>query len=133
MDVQKKAAGKADTLYAKVGGRESVNAAVERFYGKVLEDAELNAFFAGTNLTWMKLRFSQYLAQALGGPADYRGPAMKAAHGRLSLERGHFKRAEKYLAAALAEVGVPPVLVKSVMQKVAGLEPEIVKEEQGIH
>jgi hemoglobin len=129
MDVQKGAAGKADTLYAKVGGRESVTAAVERFYGKVLADAELNAFFAGTNQTWMKLRFSQYLTQALGGPADYRGPAMKAAHSRLSIEREHFRRAEKYLAMALEEVGVPLAMVKGVMQKVAGLEPEIVKEE----
>ncbi|MBZ5541937.1 MAG: group 1 truncated hemoglobin [Acidobacteriia bacterium] len=119
-----------DSLYAQMGGRTRITAAAERFYEKIMADGDLKTFFAGTNTTWMKMRLSRYLTQVLGGPAQYRGLSMKAAHAHLHIERRHFQQAEKLLAAALDEVGVPPNVVASVMQKVMELEPDVVTEAQ---
>lgn len=132
MGVQQAAVHQTNSLYARMGGRTRITAAAERFYGKILADTDLKTFFAGTNTTWMKMRLSQYLTQTLGGPVEYRGRSMKAAHAKLHIERCHFQRAEKHLAAALDEVGVPPVVVEGVMQKVAELEPDVVTEAQGV-
>ncbi len=39
-----------DSLFDRIGGEAAVNAAVELFYRKVLEDYRINRFFDNTNM-----------------------------------------------------------------------------------
>ena len=57
-----------DSLYAKLGGRSSLDAIVEEFYGRVMEDPALAPCFARTNPAALRNRQVQFLTQALGGP-----------------------------------------------------------------
>ncbi|HLK03195.1 MAG TPA: methyl-accepting chemotaxis protein [Candidatus Acidoferrum sp.] len=117
---------RSDTLYAQLGGKASVSKVVERFYEKVLADPDLKHFFAKTNMTWLKLRQTQFMTQALGGPAEYKGKPMKAAHEKIAIEPRHFDRVTTHLAVALSELGVHPDLVDAVLEKVATMESDIV-------
>jgi hemoglobin len=39
------------SLYERIGGKEAVEAAVDRFYEKVLADPSINHFFTNTDMT----------------------------------------------------------------------------------
>lgn len=117
---------RSDTLFAQLGGKAAVAAVVEKFYEKVLADPDLKHFFAKTNMTWLKLRQTQFMVQALGGPAEYKGKPMKAAHEKMLIEPRHFDRVTTHLAVSLSELGVAPDLVDAVLEKVATMESEIV-------
>lgn len=61
------------SLFDRLGGMPAITAAVEKFYERVLADAELSPFFTRTNLVWLRKRQGQFLAQALGGAIGVQG------------------------------------------------------------
>ncbi|MGO9124057.1 MAG: group I truncated hemoglobin [Terriglobales bacterium] len=114
------------SMFARLGGREAITATVGQFYERVLADGELKPFFARTNMTWLKLRQTQFFVQALGGPAEYKGKTMKLAHSGLEIEPRHFQGVARHLSETLASLQVPKPLIAEVMTAVASLEPDIV-------
>jgi methyl-accepting chemotaxis protein len=114
------------SLYERLGGKTAITAAVEEFYRRVLADPELRPFFAKTNMKWLKTRQVQFLTQALGGPALYRGQDMKAAHAHLAIEAHHFERVAGHLVNTLQMLGAPQPLIDEVVAGVAPLAADIV-------
>jgi methyl-accepting chemotaxis protein len=114
------------SLYERLGGKTAITAAVEEFYRRVLADPELRPFFAKTNMKWLKTRQAQFLTQALGGPALYRGQDMKAAHAHLAIEARHFERVAGHLVGTLRSLGVSQPLIDEVVAGVAPLAADIV-------
>jgi len=114
------------SLFDRLGGKKNIATAVEKFYKRVLADPELRPFFAKTNMNWLRMRQTQFMTQALGGPAEYKGKTMKAAHADMLIERRHFDRVGEHLSSTLKEMGVPADVVGEVMKTVASLEPDIV-------
>jgi len=113
-----------DSLYSQLGGKANIAAVVEKFYERILEDPDLQEFFEKSNMAWLKTRQTQFLTQALGGPAEFKGRDLKSAHAELLVERYQFERAATHLAEALAELGVPPEVVDGVTEKIAALDSE---------
>ena len=74
------------TLFEQIGGAGAINAAVEAFYARVLNDPLLQPFFVTVDMTIQKKKQVEFLSQALGGPTAYKGPSMKQAHAHLSIE-----------------------------------------------
>lgn len=103
------------SLYERLGGEAAVDAAVDRFYEKVLADPALAPFFADTNMARQRNHQKQFLTFAFGGPNHYSGRGMRNAHQRLVAEKGlndtHFDAVVGHLGATLAELGVAPELV----------------------
>ena len=126
MGIKSQVVRRTDTLFTQLGGKENIAAAVEMFYRKVLGDPDLKPFFAKTNMTWLKQRQTQFMTQALGGPAVYKGRSMKSAHADMLIEPWQFERVGTHLAVTLSEMGVSHEVVDGVMEKIAALEPEIV-------
>jgi methyl-accepting chemotaxis protein len=117
----------AQSLYDRLGGADAIQAAVEGFYDRVLADRDVAHFFAKTNLAWLKKRQAQFLAQALGGPAEYKGRSMRRAHAGLGIGPADFATIAAHLGATLRDLGVQPALIDEVVAVVAPLEPEIVE------
>lgn len=55
------------SIYDSIGGAESVRAAVEQFYTRVLADPALGHFFAGVDIDRLKSHQRSFIAAALGG------------------------------------------------------------------
>jgi methyl-accepting chemotaxis protein len=113
-----------DSLYSQLGGKANIAAVVEKFYEKILEDPDLQEFFEKTNLAWLKTRQTQFMTQALGGPAEFKGRDLKSAHAELLVERYQCERAATHLAEALADLDVPPEVADGVMEKIVALDAE---------
>ena len=103
------------TLYEKIGGEPAVDAAVDLFYKKVLADERIKHFFEGVDMAKQHRMQKGFLTFAFGGPNNYNGKNMAAAHRKLVEEKGlddsHFDAVVEDLGATLVELGVPDDLI----------------------
>jgi methyl-accepting chemotaxis protein len=118
-----------DSLYAKLGGRSSLDAIVEEFYGRVLADPALAPCFARTNEAELRNRQVQFLTHALGGPAIYRGEPIGPVHEHLPPEDSTYARVAKHLAATLRSLRISKDMAEEVVALVAPLRAEIVNRD----
>lgn len=57
-----------ESLYEKLGGRDSIEKVVDRFYEKVLADPIVNHFFEHTNMDKQRKHQTKFLSYALEDP-----------------------------------------------------------------
>jgi hemoglobin len=113
------------TLFERLGGMVSVDLAVDRFYGRVLDDPELAPFFEHVAMPRQRAHQKAFLAMALGGPARYEGRGLHEAHAHLGINDRHVDLVAGHLAAVLAELGVAAELVDEVITAVDGLRATV--------
>ncbi len=114
------------TPYQRLGGMESINAAVERFYVRVLGDPLLAPFFKNVDMKRVSGLNAVFIGQALGGPVQYRGRDMRTAHAHLHLTAAHFKQVVGHLVDTFHTLGVAQDLIDEVVALLAPLLPEII-------
>ncbi len=114
------------SFYERVGGEPAVNAAVDRFYDRVLADPELRDFFNGVSMSRLKAHQFAFLSQALGGPKQYSGASMRDAHSRLAIERRHFDGVAVHLLETLRELGISEEIIAAIAAALAPLSQQIV-------
>jgi hemoglobin len=98
-----------DDLYDLIGGRQTIWAATESFYRRVLADDRLSHFFESTDMAHLRARQSMFISMLLGGRIVYTGKEITAAHAgarEQGLNDTHFDRFLKHFREALEEVGV---------------------------
>ena len=112
-----------DALYDLIGGRQTVWAATDSFYRRVLADESVSHFFKGTDMAHLLARQSMFISMLLGGRVVYTGKDITAAH-RQPREQGlndtHFDAFLKHFRAALEEVGVKADKAERVMKLLEG-------------
>lgn len=97
------------TLYDQLGGAGAMDAAVDIFYRKVLEDDRVSSFFEGVDMEDQARKQKSFLTMVTGGPNNYTGKDMRAAHKHLvddGLNDTHVDIIVEHLGATLAELGV---------------------------
>lgn len=103
------------TLFERLGGEATVDAAVDKFYEKVLSDDRIKHFFQGIDMKRQTGHQKKFLTFAFGGAPSYSGRSMQIAHQRLVTEMGlddtHFDAVVENLGATLQEMGVPDELI----------------------
>jgi hemoglobin len=102
------------SLYSEIGGDAAVNAAVDIFYRKVLQDERISRFFDDVDMDRQALKLKAFLAMAFGGPAQYTGADLRRGHARLvaqGLNDMHFDVVMEHIGATLHELNVPAHLI----------------------
>ena len=105
------------SLFERIGGEAAVDAAVDIFYEKVLDDDRINIFFRDLDMVAQANKQKAFLTMAFGGPHNYTGKDMRAAHAHLGVTSEHFDAVIENLAATLTQLGVSD----SDIQEVAGI------------
>ncbi len=117
-----------DSLFDRIGGGAAVDAAVELFYEKVLADDLISHFFVTTDMKKQRAKQKAFLAFAFGGPSNYTGLDMRAAHAPL-IEKGlnddHFNAVAGHLQTVLEELGVDTDLISEVMEIAGGARDDV--------
>ena len=113
------------TLFHKLGGKPTVQKAVDVFYEKVLGDPELAPFFKNTDMTRQRAHQAAFIGLALGGPNEYHGRSMRDAHADMGLEDKHFDGVAGHLKATLEELGVGADDVQTILGAVGGLRDDV--------
>ena len=105
------------SLYDDLGGPKALDAVVDAFYKKVLADARVNGFFAGTDMAQQARKQKLFLTFAFGGPNKYTGKHMNEAHAHLvkrGLNDSHVDAIIEVLGATLTEFNVPDAKIQEV-------------------
>ena len=105
------------TLFERLGGKPAVEAAVDRFYEKVLKDERIRHFFDNVDMARQRGKQKAFLSFAFGGPQNYSGKSMADGHAHLvkrGLNDGHFDAVVENLGATLREMGVEASLIQEV-------------------
>jgi len=105
------------TLFEQLGGAPAVEAAVDRFYRKVLADDRINTFFEGIDMDTQAAKQKAFLTMAFGGPVHYTGLDMRRGHAHLvarGLNDSHFDAVIENLGATLRDLGVAEDLIHQV-------------------
>ena len=113
------------SLFAKLGGKDAVNAAVDTFYQKVLADPSINFFFSSTDMDRQRNKQKVFLTYAFGGAPNYSGKSMREAHASLNLTEAHFSAVAGHLQDTLDELGVPEELTAQVMAIAASTHDDV--------
>lgn len=105
------------TLFEQIGGEAAVDAAVNKFYRRVLADDRVNEFFEGVDMERQAAKQKAFLTMVFGGPHNYTGKDMREGHRHL-VERGlndmHFDAIVENLGATLKDLGVADDLIAQV-------------------
>lgn len=107
------------SLFERIGGKDAVNAAVELFYDKILNDTRISHFFENIDMKRQRAKQKVFMTYAFGGTPNYSGLSMRKAHEHLVKEKGlnesHFNAVAENLIATLKELGVPQNLIDEVI------------------
>ena len=105
------------SLYERLGGAPAFQAAVDDFYRRMLLDPRVANFFDDVDMEGQIAKQRAFLTFVTGGPAEYTGLDMRAAHAKL-VERGlndtHVDAVIEHLGATLTELGAAPADVAEV-------------------
>lgn len=119
------------SVYDEIGGADAVKVAVAVFYNRVTVDELLTPWFAGIDLERLKAHQRAFLTAALGGPDVFLGRTMEAAHQPLAITDEAFDRIAEHLAASLLDVGVDPVHVRTVIDRIEPMREQVVANRAG--
>lgn len=113
------------TVYREIGGREAVERVVDDFYDRVLADERLVEYFEGMDMEELRSHQVQFISAVAGGPVDYDGRDMRAAHDHLDVDEEDFDAVAEYLEDALRDNGVADENVETIMSEVAALKAPV--------
>lgn len=102
------------SIYDQLGGEAAIDAAVDRFYVKVLADERIKHFFEGVDMEKQARMQKGFLVFAFGGPNNYTGRGMEAAHRKLvaaGLNDKHYDAVVENLGSTLQELGIADELI----------------------
>jgi hemoglobin len=117
------------SLYERLGGENAIMAAVDLFYAKVMNDPLTRPFFETLDMRAQTRKQVAFMTWAFGGPAEYKGRDLRAAHAELVKKRGlgdtQFDAVAGHLRATLEELGVSADLIGEALAIVAGTRTEV--------
>ncbi len=102
------------SIYDQLGGEDTVDLAVEKFYKKVLNDEELMEFFEDVNMNKLRQHQKNFITLVLGGPKMYTGRDMRKAHEHLKLNDRHFDLVVGHLVSTLTELGASSLQLENI-------------------
>lgn len=113
-------------LYQQFGGRAGIEALVEEFLVRVLEDERINAGFATVDLVNLSDRLAEQFCAELGGPCTYGGRSMAESHAGLGVTEAEFNALVEDLIAAMEARGIPRAAQNRLLARLAPMHPDIV-------
>ncbi|TYT63797.1 group I truncated hemoglobin [Natrialba swarupiae] len=114
------------TLYDRLGGEDAIAAVVDDFYDRILDDEQVAHFFDSVDMRKQRAHQTQFLSAVAGGPVEYDGRDMRAAHDHLETGPAEFDAIATHLAATLESFDVPEDDREAVLEAVASYEDAIV-------
>lgn len=104
------------SLFEKYGGFAKVSRIVLELYNRILEDDEIGPFFDNVDMSRIVDHQTKFVSSLLGGPASFSDDQIARMHNHLAISNEHFDRLREILAATLADHGVEPPDIETVVE-----------------
>ncbi len=116
----------ADTLYDQLGGQPGITLIVGKAVALYMTDDRIKADFDNINPDRLRSRLADNLCQLTGGPCQYRGRSMAAAHNGLEVTQAKFNAVAEDFRTAMAQAGVPYWTQNRIIALLAPMQRDIV-------
>jgi hemoglobin len=124
------------SLYERLGGAPAVDAAVDIFYRKVLQDERISRFFDDVDMDRQSAKQKAFLTMVFGGPNNYTGMDMRKGHAHL-LQRGlndsHVDAVIELIGQTLQELGVPQGDIEEVAALANSVRDDVLSRGSSAH
>ncbi len=94
-------------VFEQFGGKPGLDALMEDFMIKLIEDPRTRDYFAEADQKHIKAMLSEQFCVILGGPCTYTGKDMKETHAKLSINEGGFNALVEDLQIAMDMHKIP--------------------------
>lgn len=120
------------SLYERLGGKPAVEAVVSDLVDRILLDQRINGWFAHAGSSpeataAYKSTLTDFVCQNVGGPCEYKGRDMVAAHTGRAITDAAFGAVVEDLIASLEKFNVPQKEQDDLLGLLGGLKPDIVQ------
>lgn len=115
------------SLYERLGGQPALVAVVDDFVANVAADQRINRFFANTDIPRLKRLLVEQLCAGTGGPCEYTGRSMKAAHAGMGVRDSHFAALVEDLVKTLNKFEVPAAEQQELLAILGPMQGDIVE------
>lgn len=116
------------SLYDQLGGRPTIERVHKLFYDKLYAHPWIGQFFTDVPRHVIEDQQTDFMAQTMGGPAQYCGKFPIPAHKHMFITEELFDLRHAMLEASLREAGVPAPLAESWLAIDAAFKPRLVKK-----
>jgi len=116
------------TVYEQLGGDAAIDAAVDNFYRRVLNDPYVAPFFEGVDMEKQAAKQKGFLTMVTGGPNKYTGKDMREGHKYLvamGLDDTHVDHILCHLRSTLTDLGVKKDLIDTVISVADSVRDDI--------
>ena len=117
-----------DSLYAAIGGKEAIRSVVQDFYQMVYYDHQLQGYFEQTDMDALRDHQTEFLSMVTGGPTEYSGRDMRAAHEEFDISKQDFDLVVSYLERALEQNDVSEQHREQILSTVATYEDAVLDQ-----
>lgn len=117
------------TLYERIGGSESIEAAIEAFYERVLNDDRVSHYFDGVDVERLKRRQKTFFEYGTGGPAEYDVGLIKILHARHDIDQEAYEVFTDHFEDTLEAFDVPEQEREELMAAVHSFRDDVVAAE----
>lgn len=115
-----------DTLFADMGGQAGIDRIVDASVDNYLSDDRIKAIFDESNIDRLRAEFKVQFCQVAGGPCDYKGHDMTAAHKGLHLTNANFNAVVEDLQDAMDGIGLPSATQNRFLARLAPMQHQVV-------
>lgn len=117
------------TLYERIGGSKAIEAAIEAFYERVLDDERVSHYFDGIDIERLKRRQKTFFEYGTGGPAEYDIGLIKILHARLDIDQEAYEVFTGHFEDTLKAFDVPEQEREEVMAAIHSFRDDVVTDE----
>jgi hemoglobin len=120
------------SLFDRLGGQPAVDAVASGLVDRILADNRVNKWFAHAasspeNTKAYKAKLASFICVSVGGPCQYTGMDMLAAHKGRGVTDEAFGAVAENLSKTLDQLKVPDAEKREVMTLIGSLKPSIVQ------
>jgi truncated hemoglobin YjbI len=114
------------SLYSRLGGKTAIITVVDNFVNAVVADTRINKFFAKSDAVKLKKQLVDQICGATGGPCQYTGKDMKAAHKGMKISGADFDALVDDLGKTLDQLKVGEKEKGELLGALGGMKADIV-------
>jgi len=115
-----------DALFRDLGGRPGIDALVDDFVPRLVDDARTGEFFRKANQAHLKEMLALQFCMVSGGGCAYTGLPMARAHQDMDISKGDFNALVEVLQASMDARHVPFATQNRLLARLAPMHREIV-------
>jgi len=113
------------SLFEKYGGFATISKIVSELYDELETDPVTAPYFVDSDIRALMDHQVKFLSQVLGGPQQYTGKAMNAAHTGMRISEDAFNKVAETVQFLLEDNGVEPDDIAHIMSLLASLKDDV--------